>query len=553
MSNRTLTLLMGVVAFLILAVGVVFILVVAGGGDDDNTPASPGEQRPGGNTSAGGICEGKTLYVPATDPASILDPIQVTDVTTSEYVSEIFGGLVTIDLDLKVQGDLASDWEVSADRKTYTFNLRDNILFHDNRRVTANDVKYSLERAADPANGSPTARAYLGNIVGVIDKLEGRATEVAGVRVVNERTIEIELIEPSDYFLEELTYPVSWVVDQQQVEGDPRNWTRRPNATGPFKLVEFKIGELIRLRRNDNYHLGAPRLEEVVFELSGGSIRTRYENNEIHLSGVAADELESLRNGTSPLASQYRDIPQMSTFYIQLNTRQAPFDDPLVRQAFAMAIDREQINNVLNFGAYRVADGFIPPEMPGYTESVTSYDYNPEEARRLLDESRYGGTLPRIVLSYGGSAGVTPNILVVMQEQWKQNLGVDVQLQVLDSAAYLREQRKGEFQMSADGWAADYPDPENFLGKLFGGNSPLNYTGYQNATVDQLLEQARREGDRERRYQLYAEAEQAFLDDAAIIPTFWPVDHLLVKPCVKDYPTTPMTIAKYRYIDIQKD
>ena len=107
--------------------------------------------------------------------------------------------------------------------------------------------------------------------------------------------------------------------------------------------------------------------------------------------------------------------------------------------------------------------------------------------------------------------------------------------------------------MSADGWSADYPDPENFLGKLFASTSPLNYTGYKNAEVDALLNQARTETDTARRYALYNQAEQKFVDDAAIIPTFWPVDHLLVKPCVKNYPVTSMTIPKYRYIDIQKD
>lgn len=552
MSNRTLTLLMGFVAFLILLVGVVLaVAVLGGGGDDDNAPAGPGEDRP--RSSSGGFCEAKQLIVPGSSPASVLDPIQVTDVSTSEYVVEIFGGLVTLDRDLNVVGDLAESWDVSDDGRVYTFHLRDNILFHNERRVTAQDVKYSIERAADPRNGSPTVTAYLGNVVGVVDKFEGRADEVAGVRVVDERTIEIELIQPSDFFLEELTYPVSYVVDREQVESDPRNWTRRPNGTGPFKLAEFTPAQTIRLVRNNRYHLGAPKLEEVRFDLSGGSIATRYQNNEIHVGFVPAVELESFKDGSNPLAGEYVEIPEMATFYIQLNTSQPPFDDPNVRKAFAMAIDREQINEVLFYGALRVADGFIPPEMPGYTESVTSYQYNPEEARRLLEESRYAGNIPRVVLSYGGSAGNSPDILVAMQEQWRQNLGVEVELQVLDPAAYLREQRRGEFQMSSDGWSADYPDPENFLGKLFASNSPLNYTGYSNPEVDELLERARTTADREERYRLYAQAEQLFVDDAAIIPTFWSVSHMLVKPCVKDYPAVPMTVEKYRYIDIVKD
>ena len=440
MSNRTLTLLMGAVAFLILAVGVVFAIAVFGGGGGNGSPASRGgNQGTPAASGGGGICEGKTLIVPGSEPASVFDPIQVTDVSTSEYVVEIFGGLVTLNQKLEVEGDLAESWTVSPDGKTYTFKLRNNIVFHDNTRVTANDVKYSIERAADPKNASPTVTAYLGNIVGVTDKFTGKATEVSGVKVVDERTVSIQLIEASDFFLKELTYPVSFVVKKDQVEGDPRNWTRKPIGTGPFKVAEYRVAELIRLVRNDRYHLGAPKLAEVDFELGGGSISTRYQNNEISVGFVPAADLQSIKSGSSPLSKEYLALPQMATLYIQLNTKIAPFDDPKVRQAFAMAIDRQAINDVLFYGAYRVADGFLPPEMPGYQESVTSYKYDPAAAKRALAESKYANNLPRVTLSYGGSTGANPDLLVAFQQQWKDVLGADVQLQVLDPAAYLRE------------------------------------------------------------------------------------------------------------------
>ena len=182
--------------------------------------------------------------VPGGEPNTQLDPIQVGDVETSEYIVEIFGGLMTLDPELKVIPDLAREMPtVSADGKVYTFRLRDNIVFSQNsRRVTAADFKDSIERAADPKEASPTAKAYLGDIVGIADKLSGKAKDVSGVRVVDDKTIEITLIEPADFFLAELTYPVAYVVDREQIEKDPRNWTRRPNGTGPFKLVEFTIG-----------------------------------------------------------------------------------------------------------------------------------------------------------------------------------------------------------------------------------------------------------------------------------------------------------------------
>lgn len=554
MSNRMLTLMMGMVAFLILVVGAVFVVALAGGGDDDNpAPGSSDDERPRSNGK--GICSGNSLIVPGSDPASILDPIQVGDVSTSEYVVEIFGGLVTLDTDLKVQPDIAQSWDVSNGGKTYTFKLRDDVVFHTGnaRRVTAEDVKYSIERAADPANASPTVRAYLGNIVGLRDRYENKAASVSGVKVIDDRTIQIDLIEPSDYFLSELTYPVAFVVDRQQIEANPRNWTQKPSGTGPFKLAEFKPAEKIRLVRNDRYHLGAPKLDEVVFELGGGSLLTRYENDEIHIGYIPASLLDSVKDGSNALAKEYRPVPNMAVFYFTLNPQKAPFDDPKVRQAFALTIDRETLNSVLLYDAYRVADGFLPPEMPGYTESVTSYDYDVDRAKQLLAESKYAGNLPRIVLSYSGTGAAPGDLLVAVQERWQEALGVTIELQAIDSSAFLREQRRGNFQMHSDGWAADYPDPEDFLGKLFASDSTLNYTGYKNAEVDRLLLAARTEQDRTRRFAMYADAEQLILDDAVVVPTFWPVEHVIVKPCVQGYPNVSMTVPKYRFVEIKAE
>ncbi len=558
MSNRMLTLMMGVVAFLILAVGVVFVIALAGGGGDDDggSPASPsngGEDRP--RSTGTGICSGNSLIVPGSEPATVLDPIQVGDVSTSEYVVEIFGGLVTLDANLEVQPDIAQDWEISNGGKTYTFKLRDDVVFHtgNTRRVTAEDVKYSIERAADPVNASPTVRAYLGNIVGLRDRFENKASSVSGVKVIDERTVQIDLIDPSDYFLSELTYPVAFVVDRQQIESNPRNWTQKPNGTGPFRLAEFKPAERIRLVKNDRYHLGAPKIDEIIFELGGGSLLTRYENDELHLSFFPASLLDSVKDGSNNLAKEYRSVPNMAVFYFTLNPNQPPFDDPKVRQAFAMTIDRKTINTVLLYEAYRVADGFLPPEMPGYTESVASYDYNVERAKQLLSESRYAGNMPRVVLSFSGSGAAPGDLLVAIQEGWQTALGVNIELQAIDTSAFLREQRRGTFQMHSDGWSADYPDPEDFLGKLFASDSTLNYTKYRNDEVDRLLIEARTEQDRTKRYQLYAQAEQKILDDAIVIPTFWPVDHIVVKPCVVGYPDVSMTVPKFRYVEIKAE
>ena len=560
MSNRTLGLMMGFVAVLIVAVGAVFAIAVAGGGGDDdddtNVPADSGDDGDGsgggdgGSSSVGGICGDNRLITFGSDPATILDPIQVRDDGTAEYIVEIFGGLVTLDLDLQVVPDIAERWEVSSDGLTYTFFLRDDVVFHNGRRVTADDFKYSFERAADPANISPTVLLYLGDVVGVHEKFNGEANEISGVTVIDEYTLQIEIREPIGYFLQELTYPVAYVVDRDQVETDPRNWTRNPNGTGPFRMKTFRPAEEIVLVRNDRYHLGAALLDEVVFELAGGSLSTRYENDEIHIGAVPFIELPSVRAGESDLAEEYRPANKMAFSYIGLNLEQAPFDDIRVRQALAMAIDRETVNNVLLFDATRIADGILPPEMPGFSEDVSGYAYDPDAAKQLLDSSDYGASFPRIVLTYAGVGGDPPDVLQAFQQQWQDNLGIEVELEAIEYSAYLRELRRGTFQMFAAGWIADYPDPEDFIAKLFQSDSTQNEMGYVNEQVDGILAEARVEQDQELRFQLYQEAEQLVLDDAVVIPTFWPVDHLLVKSCVHNWPDISMTVPKYRYLEI---
>jgi ABC-type transport system substrate-binding protein len=562
-SNRLLPILMGFVAVLILAVGVAFVVVVVGGGgDDDNgSPSNPSgdDGNDGGGDSSGisleGFCQASHLITFGSDPASILDPIQVRDDGTAEYVVEIFGGLVTLDLNLEVQPDLAESWDISPDGLVYTFRLRDGVVFHTGnpRRVTADDVKYSIERAADPANNSPTVLLYLSAIKGLRERFNNEADEVSGVQVIDETTIQITLTEPREWFLSELTYPVSYVVDKNQIENDPRGWTRKPNGTGPYRLDEFSPAERIELVRNENYHLGKPLLERVTFDLGGGSLATRYENDEIHIGAVPAIELQAVQAGQSALSEEYHPQQKLAISYIAFNLEQAPFDDINVRKALAMAVNRGAINEVLLFDTQRVADGILPPNLPGYDESVTSYSYDPEEAKRLLDQSRYAGNMPRIILTFAGAGGDAPDILQAIQDNWKQTLGIDVELQATDYSAFLRELRRGTFQMYSAGWIADYPDPEDFIDKLFATDSQQNEQGYDNPDAQALIEQARAETDRTRRFQLLNEAEQLILDDAAIIPTFWPIDHLLVKPCVKNWPEISMTVPKYRFIEIDPD
>lgn len=498
--------------------------------------------------------QGGTLVRLFADPPT-LDPHLMGDVTSSVIGGEVFGGLVTLSLDYQPVLDLAETCSISEDGLVYTFVLRENAKFHDGKPVTAQDVKWSIERAADPDTLSHTAETYLGDIVGAKDKLEGLADEVSGVRVVDDRTIEFTIDAPKSYFLAKLTYPTAYVVDPEQVNDDG-SWLDQPNGTGPFKLATYEIGELIVLERNENYHLGPPHIESVQMILSGGSAMIMYENDEIHLTGVGLDDLPRLLDPNDALHPQLHRSPQdFDVFYIGLNVAEPPFDDANVRQALNYAIDLQSIaENVLD-GRVSPATGVIPPGFPSYTENLRSYHFNPDLARELMQESKYAdalasGDFPRITLTISGSFGAAiPTYLEVILEQWRQELGIEVEIQQTEWATFLQDVNDKKYQMFSLGWIADYPDPQNFLDVLLHSESQSNHTNYGNPEVDRLLEEARTERDRGRRFELYNQIEQMILDDAPWVWTWFSGEgYALIKPEVSDYFLLQMSIPKYRYV-----
>jgi len=204
-------------------------------------------------SSCSGLLSSDGLTIYGASP-STLDPARCMDATSAGFIVEIFSGLVTLDDDLNVVEDIAESYEISPDGRTYTFHLREGVTFHSGKEVKASDFKYSIERAADPQTRSQVAEAYLGDIVGVKEKLRGEADEVGGIRVVDEKTIEITIDAPKAYFLAKLTHPSAYVVDRENVESGG-DWWKHPDGTGPFKLGEWKQGQQIVLERNEHMAL----------------------------------------------------------------------------------------------------------------------------------------------------------------------------------------------------------------------------------------------------------------------------------------------------------
>lgn len=489
------------------------------------------------------------LVISGSEPGT-LDPANCEDATEASYMVEIFSGLVTLDSNLSVVPDIARSWDISPNGTVYTFYLCSNVLFHDGRRVTADDFKYSIERAADPETGSHVAESYLGDIVGVNEKLAGLADEVRGVRVIDERTIEITIDAPKAYFLSKLTYPVAYIVDRYNIEsGD--DWWFHPNGTGPFQLQEWSSGLRMTLERNDDYYRSPVRLATVVFLLQGNSM-AMYENGGIDIVGVGTADIDRVKDPENPLSKELVYTPELSLYYIGFNVKVSPFDDAKVRQALCYAVDKERIVDVLRKNTASVAWGILPEGMPGYDEGLSGLEFNISKAKQLLAESSYGDILPPIVLSVQGSCAGVPATDIALAYMWQENLGVNVSIEALDFDTIMQGAREGKLQAFELGWIADYPDPENFLDMLFHCDIVENYTGYCNRSIDTLLEQARLASDYDSRMELYHMAEEAIVQDAPCLPLWFGQNYYLVKPYVKGFAPSPTITSWLKDVWIER-
>ena len=556
-QSRIIVVLLGVLAALVLVVGGLSAVLLLGG-EDGGAPASPASEAGGvttggdGGGSDGGGSAGR-LRLAGDDPVT-LDPHIAGDAGSAEYIVEIFGGLVTITPELDLALDLAESFDVSDDGTVYTFTLRDDVFFHQGRRVTAADVRWSLERAASRELASPTAIAYLGDIVGVRERFFAGAETISGIDVIDERTIRFTIDAPKPYFLAKLSYPTAFVVDRQQIEANPRGWTRRPNGTGPYRLAEWRLGQRIVLQANARYHLGEPGLGGVLYELSGGSTLTRFENGELDVAFVSVNDIERARDPDSDIGPLYRAFPQFTISYLAFNTSVPPFDDANVRRALGHSIDRSLVADVTFNNMLSPATGILMPQLPGYSPEDKTLPFDPAEARRLLAASRYGSAeaLPEIVITeVGGGAEGRIDTQAFIQ-QWREELGIEVRIQQTDFATFLADQDAGRLQMFNAAWIMDYPDPEDILDLKFHSRSELNDVGYSNAEVDALLEQARVEQDADARLGLYRRVERLIVEDAAWLPLYFSQSHVVVSEDVDGWFEPPMVTPRLRFVSVDR-
>ena len=469
------------------------------------------------------------IFVLLSEEPQTLDPALHTGPVSGPF-NALFGGLVRLDEEMNVIPDVAQDWSVSSDGKIYTFNLRYDAYFHNGDWVTTEDVVYSWERATDSETGSATAQVYLGDIVGVREKLAGEADEISGVEALDLFTLRVTLTSPRRTFLQRLTHPVASVVDQSNVEAG--DLAARPNGTGPFKFVAWGRGQGLVLGRSRSYHLEQPQLRGVVYRFNEDDPLSVYPSERIDVVAVPLEHIDRARDPRDDLYSDHVSVPTFCTHYLVFDTTVPPFDDVRVRQAFAKALDLDKIISVVMKETVDRAHTLVPPGIPGHNEAMTAGPFIPEVARSLL----WGATDRLAALSPIPSAVDNPTMVWM----WREYLGLDVQAFTGPSA-----EQAGVWR---DTWCPDYLDAENYLETLLHSDGRRNRFGYSNPEIDALLEEAAISPDPTLRAETYKQIESIARDDWVVVPLWHERRHELVHQYVVGY--RPATTGVHFFEDI---
>ena len=475
-----------------------------------------------------------------------LDPALSREIQSNYLLGQVFRGLVTLDDDLLPAPGLAESMESFEAGQRYRFVLRPEIRFQDGSRIQAHHVVGSLTRALDPATAGGdasalAARTYLGDIDGANDLLAGEATSLRGVSVLDDQTVEITLVSPSATFLGRLTNVATAIVDVDQIASDA-DWLSHPNGSGPYAVTEWEWNDHLTLQAVETWWTGMPAVQEVTVRLgpSAASPVNLYQADEIDLiANLAREDVALVQDPASGMAfGELVETTSFSTVYIALGNQVPPLDDLEIRRALQL------IFPVARFAAGQYGDfvtpatGLVPPGMLGGAWNVRVPEVNRGEAEAAIARSRYGSAamVPTIEV-YAADVGPVEALREAAAE-----VGLDVQVFEVLFPDFLQGLAERRFPAYSIYWTADYPDPESLLGMLFRSTSPDNYTGYTNANFDDLLATADITAGEERIEALNS-ANQLLIDDAAVIPIYYPRGFTLVREGFAPVEVTPLGLA----------
>lgn len=478
------------------------------------------------------------LSYPIPNNPTKLDPAGVEDGDTLEVLHQIFEGLVIYDEDNELVPNLAESWEVSEDGLTYTFKLKQGVKFHNGREMTAEDVKYSWDRAAHRSVQSPTVEGYMMDVVGFDEVWDGEAEEMSGVKVIDDHTLEVKIKSTKAYWPMYLQYACYWVIAKESAGLEPIIDIKNMVGTGPFKMSSYEQDQVVELTRFDDYHGGAPKLEKIrrLIASDAHTRRQLYESGKVDWVYLERQD-KGIVDANPDLKDHLQIVDRTAMWYIGFGLTAEPvFKDARIRQAFAHAINKQRIIDEGFDGVNRRAEGILPPAMPGFDESFQGYQLDPDRAKALLAEAGFpnGQGLPTIKLFFRSDRQDTKILCTMVQQDLRENLGVRVELAPTEWKALLEMRSRGELGFFHLRWGADYLDPQNYLSFMLHTNARENTLGYSNKEFDRLCETADRlpMARQDERIQLYRQAERLAVDDAIWIPIYFQRDIELVRPSV---------------------
>ena len=435
---------------------------------------------------------GGSIVITYKDDVSTLDPAIGYDWQNWSMIKSLFSGLMdyvpgTTDL----TPDLAESYTVSPDGLSYTFKLRKGVKFHNGRELVASDIKYSLERVCNSKTQSPGS-GFFGMIKGQEEMLAGKADSLEGVKVLDDYTLQFDLVHPDATFLHVMAINFSFAVPKEEVEKWGPDFGKHPVGTGAYILKEWVLGNKIVWTRNPNYHHhGKPFIDEVIFEIG--------QEPSVALMRLQRGEVDILGDGIPPARfvsimkdPQYKGMivegGQLHTGYVTMNVKMKPFDNVKVRQAVNMAINKERIVKIINNRAV-IANQPLPPSMPGYDNNYKGYPYDPAKAKALLADAGYPNGFKTEL--YCMNVDPNPRIAQSIQQDLAE-IGIKADLKNQSQATVIAaggEPDQAPMIWSGGmAWIADFPDPSNFYGPILGCGGAVkggwNWSWYCNEELE---------------------------------------------------------------------
>ena len=499
----------------------------------------------------------QTLHLGNSSEPADLDPQIVTNITDAQIVINLMEGLTAMDpKDAHPVPGVAEKWEVSPDNLTWTFHLRADAKWSNGDPVTARDFAYAFQRILSPNLASEYA-SLLHCLRNAAAFTSGKLTDFSevGVRVIDDRTLALTLHTPLSYLPALAMHPAWSPIHRATIEKFGRmdergtKWTRAGNfvGNGAFTLAAWEPNQVIRLARSETYwDRAAVRLATVnIYPIEDRvTEEASFRTGQLHITAtVPPDKIDTYKRDQPALL---RQEPTFASYYLTYNTTKPPLNDPRVRRALALVIDRPSLCEKVLRGGRTPAYTLTPPGIAGYT-STPAFTENIAEAQKLLADAGFpaGKGFPRLeLLTTKGSTSQLPE---AMQQMWKLHLGIDIAIVLQETRVFFDSLRTKAYDIAPAGWVGDYLDPSSFL-ELFRAGNANNHSGWSSPDYDRLITEALRAPDDTARYALYQQAETLLMKDMPVGPLIYGRRNYLVLPSVQGWEPNVLDLHPFKGI-----